>query len=423
MAEYRDRVADATIASALATFGAVILEGPRAVGKTTTALRHAASSIRLDSSPDLPALAEVAPEVVLSGDTPRLIDEWQLAPPLWNAVRHAVDTRARPGQFILTGSAVPADDLTRHSGAGRFRRIRLRPMTLAESGDSTGAVSFADLLAGSRVAGIGGPTVEEYARLIVRGGWPALVDQPERSAMDYLDSYLEDIARTDLAGIATRVDPTRLRALIRAVARNVATEAPATRLAREAEVGDSEDDVLSAQTARKYLDALTRVHVLEEQPAWLPHLRSAVRQRVSPKWHFIDPSLAAAALGASPSTLLEDPRTLGFLFESLAIRDLRVYAAALGGTVTHYRDEQGLEVDAIIELPDGRWAGFEVTLGGQAGIQSGATSLTRLVRKVTEERASRLAGLVIITAGSTSLTRPDGIHVVSLGHLTWPSQP
>lgn len=419
MVEYRERVADDAIDSALTTFGAVILEGPRAAGKTTTALQHVASSVRLDSSPEVAALAETAPGVVLAGAVPRLIDEWQLAPTIWNAARHAVDIRQAPGQFILTGSATPADDVTRHSGAGRFRRITLRTMSLAESGDSTGAVPFLDLFARTKVAGLGGPAVDDYARLIVRGGWPALVEDPNRSASEYLDSYLSDIARIDIPSAGTRVDPLRMRALLRAVARNTATEIPATRLAKEAEIGDDDADMLSAQTARKYLDALTRVQVLEEQPAWLPHLRSTLRQRMSPKWHFVDPSLAAAALGASPQALLADPKTLGFLFESLVIRDLRIYVEPLGGAVTHYRDEQNDEVDAIVELPDGRWAAFEVKLGGQARIEAAAKSLRKLLTKVTENRAASVASLNVVTAGSTSYTRPDGVNVIALGHLTW----
>ena len=415
MAGYRSRIVDQAISSALMTFGAVIVEGPRAVGKTTTGLQHAASSVRLDSSPDLATLADSAPDVVLAGETPRLVDEWQLAPAIWNAVRHMVDMRQAPGQFILTGSATPADDVTQHSGAGRFRRVALRPMTLAESGDSIGVVLFAGLFSGATVAGLGGPTVADYAGLIVRGGWPALVEQPARSATDYLNSYLDDVARTDLP-TGSRVDPVRMRALMRAVARNVATEAPATKLAAEAELDDVSG--ISAQSVRKYLDALTRVRVLEEQPAWLPHLRSAIRQRVSPKWHFIDPSLAAAALEASPQALLDDPKTLGLLFESLAIRDLRVYADTLGGVVTHYRDEQGLEVDAIVELPDGRWAGFEVKLGGQANIDAAAANLEKLASKVAPRRAEKLASLNVITAGNTSLTRPDQVNVLALSHLS-----
>lgn len=419
MIEYRRRIADQLVTDALASFGAVVIEGPRAVGKTTTGLQVARSSVRLDESPELATLAEVSPRVVLDGDTPRLVDEWQLAPTLWNAVRHEVDVRGAPGQFILTGSATPHDDVTRHSGAGRFQRVTLRPMTLAESGDSTQAVAFTELFGGARLAGSGGPTVADYASLIVRGGWPALVGQPSRSPTQYLAAYLDDVARVDVPAVEGRVDPLRMRALIRALARNTSTEISAVKLGAEAEIGEPGDPTMgvSPQTVRKYLDALARVFVVEEQPAWSPHLRSKVRLRVQPKWHFVDPSLAAAALRAGPRALIDDPRTLGFFFESLCIRDLRVYAQALDGRVFHYRDETGLEVDAIVELADGRWSAFEVKLGGAANIESAAGSLTKLAAKVADPRASRLASLNVVTAGTTSYTRADGVNVVAVGHL------
>lgn len=423
---YALRVCERTIRESLTSFGGLLIDGPRAVGKTTTALRFAASSVRLDASPDLIDLAEASPGTVLIGAAPRLVDDWQLAPALWNTARHEIDSRAEPGQFIFTGSAAPVDDVSRHSGAGRFRRITMRPMSLTESGESIAAVDFATLFTdapfssesppGSTVAGLGGPTLADYAKLIVRGGWPALVAQPNRVPTDYLIAYLDDVARVDLRTAGIAVDPPRMKALIRALARNVATEASAERLAAESEIADTPSRV-SAQSVRKYLDALTRVHVVEEQPAWTTHLRSKVRQRVSPKWHFVDPSLAAAAMGITDRPLLDDPRTLGFFFESLAIRDLRVYADTIGGSVTHYRDETGLEVDAIVELRDGRWAAFEIKLGGAAGVDAGAHSLHRLASKVSESRAARLTSLNIITAGTTTTTRSDGVNVIALGHL------
>lgn len=413
---YRQRIVDQIVRGALDTFGAVIIQGPRAAGKTTTGLQVAASSIRLDSSPEVAALADTSPSTVLGGKTPRLLDEWQLAPTLWNAVRHEVDERALPGQFVLTGSATPADDITRHSGAGRFLRVTLRPMALAESGESIEAFAFADLFDGAKIGGVGGPTVEEYADLVVRGGWPALVAQPNRSPQEYLSSYLDDVARVDLPHADLRADPMRMRALIRALARNVSTEISASKLSKESEIGESDTEV-SAQTVRKYLDALTRVFVVEEQPAWATHLRSKVRLRTQPKWHFIDPSLAAAAIGVSRGALLDDLNTLGLLFESLCIRDLRVYAQQLAGSVYHYRDEVGLEVDAIVELNDGRWAAFEVKMGGAKNVELAARNLTALAGKVSEKRSDQLASLNILTAGNTSYTRPDGINVVALGHL------
>lgn len=419
MPAYLERSVDKAISESLQSFGAVILQGPRAVGKTTSGLHAAASSLRLDASPDLVTLAEVSPQTLLAGATPRLIDEWQLAPTIWNAVRHEVDRRGSPGQFILTGSATPADDRTRHSGAGRFRRITMRPMTLAESGDSTAAFSLADLLEGKPVAGLGGPTVPRYAELIERGGWPALVLHGARSARPYLTSYLEDIARVDLPASDLVVDPIRMLALVRALARNVACEISAARLGAEAEITEQAGATkgVSAQSVRKYLDALSRIFVVEEQPAWAPHLRSRVRVRVQPKWHFVDPSLAAAALGAGSESLLADLNTFGLLFESLCVRDLRVHADALGGSVYHYRDDSNLEVDAIVELGDGTWSAFEVKLGGGSHIEAAAANLTKLRGKVSARRAEQLRSLNVITAGNASFTRPDGINVVALGHL------
>lgn len=297
-------------------------------------------------------------------------------------------------------------------------------MSLDESGESTRAVSFAALFDARdkdtpSVGGLGGPTVEEYAALTVRGGWPALVTQPTRSATDYLSDYLDDVARTDLRFAGLIADPVRVGALQRALARNTATEASAPKLSAEAEtpVPGTASAEVSAQTVRRYLDALTRVFVVEEQPAWAPHLRSTVRLRVRPKWHFVDPSLAAAALRARPETLLADLEMLGLFFESLVIRDLRVYAQPLGGAVYHYRDDSGLEVDAIIELGDGRWSAVEVELGGVANIEKAAASLRALKAKVSVGRAGQLRTLNVVTAGAESYTRPDGVNVIALGHL------
>lgn len=422
MAHYKRRIADPIIERALRTFGAVILQGPRAAGKTTSGLHFAASSVRLDADPEFMNLAAASPKVALAGGTPRLIDEWQLVPSLWNAVRHEVDDRQEPGQFILTGSAVPADDVTRHSGAGRFRRITLRPMTISESGEGTQAVEFQTLFEGEKPAAVGGPDVAEYAQIIVRGGWPALINRTGEDAYDYLSSYLEDITLIDLPQMEVRADPERMRALIRAVARNISTEIGVAKLAREAEIqaGDDEDygTGISMKTARRYLDALSRIFVLEEQPAWSIHLRSKVRLRTHAKWHFIDPSLAAAALNASPRKLLNDPNTLGLLFESLVIRDLRVHADHARGSVFHYRDESGLEVDAIVELRDGSWAAFEVKLGGQKHIDDAAKHLLKLVEKVSDRRRGELASLNVITAGQASYQRDDGVNVIALSHLT-----
>lgn len=411
MPAYRARVADEAISRALTSVGGVLLEGARAVGKTTTGLHHAASSVRLDSDPDLPTLAGLEPATVLAGATPRLIDEWQLAPQLWNAVRHEIDERRAPGQFLLAGSATPPDDVTRHSGAGRFIRIRMRTLSLWESGESPGVVSLRSMLeGGATVAGLADFSVSDYANAIARGGWPLLVNNPRADPAQALRSYVEDVARVDLQSSGTPRDPVRVGALLRALARNVSTEASLAGLGREA--GGAEP--LSPRTVSAYLSDLERIFVFEQQPAWATHLRSKVRQRVSPKWQSVDPSIAAVLLGASAERLLKDLRTLGLLFEALALRDLRIYAAANGASVFHYRDETGLEVDAIIETLDGRWIAVEVKLGGEDAINTAASSLLALRDKLQDEPRSRLSALAVITAGKVALTRPDGVHVVPL---------
>ncbi|HWK26112.1 MAG TPA: DUF4143 domain-containing protein [Solirubrobacter sp.] len=294
-------------------------------------------------------------------------------------------------------------------------------MSLRESGESTRSVDFAALLDtdAPAIGGLGGPTIEEYATLLVRGGWPALVTQPTRSATDYLSGYLDDVARADLRFAGATADPMRMAALQRALARSSATEASAAKLSAEAElpVPGTATAAISAQTVRKYVDALSRVFVVEEQPAWKPHLRSKVRLRVQPKWHFVDPSLAAAALRAHPEALLSDLETFGLLFESLCVRDLRIYAQMLDGAVYHYRDDSGLEIDAIVQLGNGRWSAFEVKLGGSGAVEQAAASLHKLKAKVSPQRAAQLATLNVLTAGAESYTRADGVNVVSLGHL------
>jgi predicted AAA+ superfamily ATPase len=424
---YIQRIADAALAEYLGVFGAVIIEGARATGKTTTAKHAAASAVSLDTSPQLAGLAQADPSVVFAGETPRLVDEWQLAPNVWNALRHEVDVRGLPGQFILAGSATPSDEVTRHSGAGRFGRIRLRPMSLFEAGISSGALRFGSLLERGTgpVSGVGGPDVRGYAASIVKGGWPATQPLSESQATLYLRSYLEHIISVDIEG---KPDAERMRVLIRALARNLSTEAAIRNLAQEARIfagssssvdGSVGEGVpkISEATTRKYLDGLTRIFVLEELHAWPTHIVSKVRQRVSPKWHFVDPSLAAAALGLSADALLAEPLVLGFFFESLAIRDMRIYAEGLGGSVTYYRDETGLEVDAIVELMDGRWAGFEVKLGGDAFIDEGARNLLKLKGKLSSGKQDDLVTLNVLTAGSVSYTRSDGVNVIALAHL------
>ncbi|GHT79368.1 ATPase AAA [Actinomycetota bacterium] len=416
MPEYKKRLIDSVLERKLESSGGVVLRGPRAVGKTTTALRHAKSSVRLDESEQIINQAKLAPKSLLAGDVPRLIDEWQLVPSIWNTIRTEIDLRSDPGQFILTGSSAPNDDQTRHTGAGRFARITLRPMSLFESGDSTGEVSLSQLFTGSPIDGaFGGLTVEDYAGRIVRGGWPALISRSPEAASDALIDYLDNIASVDLRTLEQPPDPMRITALLRALARNTSTEASLEKLAKEAELYDEN---ITTKTIRKYLDQLTRVFVLEELPAWGSHIQSSIRMRVKPKWHFACPSLACAALHTSSAALLDDLAAMGLLFESLAIRDVRVYAGVAGANVFHYRDSTNLEVDMIVERFDGAWLAIEVKLGGADAIEEAVANFTLLKKRLSPNKLEMLKACVVLTAGNTSYTRADGVVIVSLGHLT-----
>lgn len=415
--EYRPRIADVELTRTLTSAGAALIEGPRACGKTATALHAAASSVRLDIEPNAQQLALAVPEALLDGPRPRLIDEWQLAPSLWNQVRHAVDTARKPGQFILTGSAVPADDTTRHTGAGRFRRLRMRPMSLHESGFSSGDVSLRSIFetGAGRVSGTGILSVQQLIERTVVGGWPGLQHLETDSATEQLASYLDDVSRVDLARLegAPQRDPVRIQRLFRALARSVATEAANSTIATD--LSDSGDTVRGDQVGT-YLRELERIFVVEPQPSWSTHLRSRDTVRKAAKRHFVDPSLAAAALGAGPERLLDNLEYFGQLFESIAVRDLRVYSQPLGGRVYHYRDSSGTEVDAIIELRDGTWAAFEVKLAETKAIEA-AKSLLRFRSKLDPNKTAAPIALVVITGGHYAYTLENGVHVIPISAL------
>ncbi len=390
--------------------GAVLLEGPRASGKTETGRRAAASEVLLDVDQTAREAIEVDPRLVLAGETPRLLDEWQAAPSLWNPMRRMVDERRARGQFILTGSAMPADDITRHTGAGRVSRLRLRPMSLLELGRSTGEVSLRALLDGQPAPGVKAVlSVPELAELVCVGGWPGSLDSPPEGAMLANRDYLEDICRVDLARVdGVRRDPERVRRFLRSLARQVATCASLATIARDIA---GPDDTLTASTTRAYLAALERVMVVEDQPPWGPRLRSRSRLRTSPKRHFVDPSLAAAALAAGPEHLVADLAWFGFLFESLVVRDLRVYAQAMGGSVYHYRDNTGLEVDAIVDAGPGRWGAFEVKLSA-GRVDEAAANLLRFRDRVDDRLVGAPSVLGVIVGSAYGYMRTDGVAVI-----------
>ena len=412
---YRARVVDSEVERGLSAAGFVVLEGPRACGKTWTGLRFARSAVRLDTDLDARTIGAVEPSILLDGPSPRLLDEWQVVPAVWNHVRHACDATTERGLFILAGSAQPADDITRHTGAGRVRRVRMRPMSLFESADSNGEVSLAGLLEGESCrAGPSEAGLRGVADLLCRGGWPGQIGLPLPEVQQNLRDYLAEVARTDILRLddGAAHNPAGIERLLRSLARNTASEARNSTLA-----ADVEPEPLHRHTVRSYLAALRRLFVVEEQPAWSVRLRSRAPLRKSPKWHFADPSLAAAALGADAGRLMADASTLGLLFESLVVRDLRILAQPLGGRVFHFRDASGLKTDAIVEFPDGRWLAVEAKLGGGDAIETAAQSLLRLSRKVSAERTDTLAALVVVTAVGYAYVRPDGVSVTPLTAL------
>lgn len=412
---YLERIVDSELMAKLGALGGVVIEGPKACGKTVTGQRIAASEVRLDVDPAAREAASLEPPFVLDGAPPRLIDEWQLAPEIWNHVRRAIDDRGLPGQFILTGSSVPTDDIVRHSGAGRLARLRMRPMSLYEKGRSTGRISLSRLLAGETE---GSPeaklTIPEIVDEIVLGGWPGLLERSRGQALTAAANYLDEIRRVDIRAVSgVRRDPVKVGRLLRSIGRNVATHASVATLARDA--GGS-DGPLNHETVDEYLDGLRRVMVIEDQPAWGVHLRTSHTLRKAAKIHFVDPSLAAAAMRASPERLARDFESLGFLFESMVVRDLRVYSQAGDASVFHYRDSDGLEVDAIVEARDGRWAAFEIKLGfGQ--VEEAAASLHKFAGRIDTSRCGPPAALGVIVGSGYGYRREDGIDVIPIGAL------
>ena len=412
---YLPRIVDRELTTRLAASGGVVIEGPKACGKTVTARQKAASEVLLDVDEAARRAVAIDPSLVLDGPTPRLIDEWQVEPAIWNHLRRAIDDRTLPGQFLLTGSAVPADDVTRHTGAGRISRLRMRPMSLFESDVSSGAVSLATLLSGTPVsASDSGLKVTDLAERIALGGWPGMRSLPLAAALRANRDYLEEIRRLDVSRVdGKRRDPGKVGQLLRSLARNSATQASVSTIARDT-AGDGE--AVSRETVIDHLGVLARLMIVEDQPAWTPHLRSRAALRRAPKRHFVDPSLAVAALRASPTDLLADLELLGLLFESLVIRDLRIYAQSAEADVLQYRDSRGLEVDAIVRGQNGSWAAFEVKLGtGQ--IDEAAKTLQRFAAKIDTARTGTPAALAVIVGSGYGYTRDDGIAVVPIGAL------
>jgi predicted AAA+ superfamily ATPase len=413
---YTRRVTDSELAKLLNVAGFILIEGPKAVGKTESAKQIARKIVRLDVDSAARELAQVAPDVLLAGETPVLIDEWQLVPELWSKIKVEVDTRQQLGQFILTGSAIPADDVTRDTGAGRVARLRMRPMSLLETGNSKGTVSVAELFSGKQPgAEDPGLSLSDIVDCICSGGWPAFQRQSVDVSRTAMKNYLAEIAGVDLQRVSgVKYNKANVLKVLKSLARNVGTKASDSVIARDA---GTKGNPIDRKTTSGYLESLERVMITENNPPWTPELRSRDRVNASPTRYFIDPSLAVAALGASPSTLLGDQiKYLGFLFENLAVRDLRIYMQSLGGAVYQYRDDAGVEVDVILELGDNSWAAIEVKLGsGQ--IEEAAKGLRKFKTKINIEACGEPTFMAVLTATGPCYVRKDGIYVLSIGSL------
>jgi predicted AAA+ superfamily ATPase len=416
--KYLPRIADNVLNDALEASGAVLIEGPKWCGKTRTAEERAVSTLYLqdpDNAASYLKAADTKPSLLLKGDTPRLIDEWQTAPVLWDDVRFAVDQRGECGQFILTGSAVPRDDVVQHTGTGRISRMTMRPMSLFESLESNGEISlkamFDRVVDGECKTDL---SIERLAFALTRGGWPASIGRKESVALRRIYDYVEAVINADVSRVdGVEKSPARVRALMRSLARNISTTANLTTIRNDISGGE---EALSEKTIAAYINSLRRIFVVEDLPAWNPALRSKTAMRASSKRHFVDPSIAAAVLRVTPDSLLGDFNTFGLMFESLCVRDLRIYSQAIDGEVFHYRDKSGLEADAIVYLKDGRWGAIEVKMGAKE-IETAAEHLKNLRDKINMSKMKEPSFLMVLTCTKLGYRRDDGVHIIPIGCL------
>ena len=422
MENYKNRIVDKILEKKLKGKGAVLIQGPKWCGKTTTA-EQISKSILYMTKPDEKeqnlTMADINPSLLLQGEVPRLIDEWQIAPKIWDAIRYEIDHRNAEGQFILTGSSVPAkmDDVT-HSGTGRFSWLLMRPMSLYESGESTGEVSLKDLFDGTKkIEGINKLDLEKIAYLVCRGGWPRSIFMDEEIALEQAYDYYDAVVRRDISeadGISR--NPERVKNLMRSYARNMGTQASNDTLRNDMIANDSSS--LDTDTVLSYVNALKKIFVIEESPAWNPNLRSKTAIRTSDTRYFIDPSIAVASLGLGPNDLINDLNTFGLLFETLCIRDLRVYAESIKGKVYHYRDANDLECDAVTHLRDGSYGLIEIKLGGDSLINEGVQTLKKLESRIDTTKMKNPSFLLVLTAiGKYAYRKEDGVYVVPIGCL------
>lgn len=422
MKEYKNRIADQMLKKKLKGKGAVLIEGPKWCGKTTTAEQISKSILYMANPEDKEqnlTLVDINPSLLLSGEVPRLIDEWQIAPKLWDAIRFEVDHRGSEGQFILTGSSVPANtnEIT-HTGTGRFAWLLMRPMSLFESGESNGSVSLKSLFSNPiKINGLNNLSIEDIAYLCCRGGWPRSIFMDEEIALETAFDYYDAIINSDISKVdGINKNPERVKHLMRSYARNIGTQASNETLKNDMVSNDSFS--LDTDTVLSYINALKKIFVIEEAPAWNPNLRSKTAIRTSDTRYFIDPSIATACMGIGPKDLINDLHTFGLIFETLCIRDLRVYAESINGNVYHYRDATSLECDAVIHLRDGSYGLIEIKLGGDKLIAEGASNLIKLQNKIDIDKMNKPSFLMVLTAtGKYAYKRDDNIYVIPIGCL------
>lgn len=421
MKDYKKRIADEILQRKLKGKGAVLIEGPKWCGKTTTAEQIAQSVLYManpESKNQNLTLADINPSTLLKGKTPRLIDEWQIAPKLWDAVRFEVDHRNEEGQFILTGSSVPADkNIITHTGTGRFSLLLMRPMTLYESLESTGTVSLKDLFASKNISGVSKLSLNDIAFVCCRGGWPRSISMEKDIALDQAYDYYDAIVNSDISKVdGINRESARVKNLMKSYARNVGTQASNETLKEDMINNDSFS--LDTDTVFSYINALKKIFVVDEVPAWNPNLRSKTVVRTSDTRYFIDPSIAVASLGLGPDDLINDLNTFGFIFENLCVRDLRVYAESLNGNLYHYKDSSSLECDAVIHLRNGSYGLIEIKLGGDKLIEEGASNLLKLKSKLDTSKMKNPSFMMVLTAtGDYAYKRNDDVYVVPIGCL------
>ena len=420
---YKKRIADQMLADKLEAMGAVLIEGPKGCGKTTTAEQQAKSVIYMDDPDNAEQYMQMAQtniRFLLQGETPRLIDEWQNVPKFWDAIRFEVDHREEDGQFMLTGSAVPINcEEIHHSGTARYGWLTMRPMSLWESGESNGSVSLAELFKlQGQIGSTNDLTLEQIAFLVCRGGWPKSISKKsEKAALMQAIEYYEAVIRSDISRVDNvQRDEERAKRLMRSYARHQGTQTSVATILTDIVTNEAEE--ISDETITSYLKALKQIFVIEDMPAWNPNIRSKTAIRTSDTKYFVDPSIACAALGLGPMDLMNDLNTFGLFFETLCVRDLRVYADALDGKVYHYRDKSGLECDAVVHLRNGSYGLIEVKLGGDKLIEEGVENLLTLSKKIDTTKMKKPSFLMVLTAvGKYAFRREDGVYVVPIGCL------